>query len=495
MGKKIFRINYFLILLIVAVLLTNCTTPKHIAIPNKPSRLVNKNIKININEFRVNPLTKKDNISDIEKLEAVFVNYMQLNNSYNQIQEYYPDAYLNVIIEPSKTVKRTWILDIPFFYPCPAYWPISPRWGQTNINLKLSIDIPSVDNAQYNFFASNKYTIICYPYYKAGKILTQKFSITYSQLFSQISKYDFYENWTGYKKNTDLLESKNKTIISEKISVAENKNKTTVFVPNKISDVDKNIPLNYIQKTNTFVLIIGNEDYSSYQMDLTSEVNVDYAENDAKIFKEYAIKTLGIPEENITYLINAKAIEMHRAVEKMNLLAKNSQGEGELILYYAGHGFPDEITKEPYLIPVDVSGSDLKFAIKLKDIYTKLTEYPTIFLDACFSGGARNQGLLATRGIKIKPKYNVLSGNLIVFTSSSGDQSSLQYQDKQHGLFTYFLLKKLQDTKGDLTYGELSDYLMKQVGIKSVMIYNKEQNPKTNVSPSIQNEWKNWKIK
>ena len=29
--------------------------------------------------------------------------------------------------------------------------------------------------------------------------------------------------------------------------------------------------------------------------------------------------------------------------------------DGELIFYYAGHGFPDEQTKEPYLIPVDVN--------------------------------------------------------------------------------------------------------------------------------------------
>lgn len=264
-------------------------------------------------------------------------------------------------------------------------------------------------------------------------------------------------------------------------------------------DVDYNIPEVSKQYSNKFALIIGNEDYSSYQMDLTSEVNVDFAENDAKIFKEYANKTLGIPNENIIYLINAKAIEMNRAIEKMNLIAKNLQGESELILYYAGHGFPDVGTKEPYLMPVDVSGSDLKFAVKLKDIYTTLTEYPTkrvtIFIDACFSGGARNQGLLASRGVKIKPKDNILSGNLIVFTASSNDQSALSYKEKKHGMFTYFLLKKLQDTKGILTYGEFSDYLKRQVSIKSVMINSKEQNPKINISSSIQNEWKNWKMK
>ena len=506
-------LKYFLILLTGAVLLTNCATPKHLVVPNKPFSTVNKNRKININEFNVQPLTNADAKENYaynrERLATVFGDYMKLNDSYYQIQEQYPDATLNVNIEASEKINKTWILDGLFF--CSGYYP-SPWWGQTNVNLTLSIDIPSVDYAEYNFYESKDFDIIWYPYYNAGRILTQNFSIAYYRLFSEISKYDFYENWTGNRKISALLESENKTIISEKISeaenktivsekisVAENKNKTTVFDPGKISDVDKNIPINRIHKTNTFVLIIGNEDYSSYQLDLRNEVNVDFAENDARIFKEYAIKTLGISEENIMFHINTSAVDMYRAIAKLNLLAKNYGSEAEIIFYYAGHGFPDEITKESYLIPVNVSGDDLKYALKLKDVYEKLTEYPTkrvtVFLDACFSGGARNQGLLATRGVKIKPKSNVLSGNLVVFSASSGNQSSLPYKEKQHGFFTYYLLKKLQESKGDLTYSELSAYLKKEIGTKSVLINNKEQNPQTNVSPSIENIWGEWKFK
>jgi hypothetical protein len=276
----------------------------------------------------------------------------------------------------------------------------------------------------------------------------------------------------------------------------ETKNSNTVLKPAIISDVDINIPVNNWKKPYSFALIIGNEDYSSFQTGLGSEVNVAYAENDARIIKEYAIKTLGIQEENIILIINSRAVEMSRAITKMNLFAKNSNGKAEIIVYYAGHGFPEENTHEPYLMPVDVNSSDLQFAVKLNDLYRKMTEYPvqkvTIFLDACFSGGGRDEGLVAARGVKIKPKETSLSGNLAVFTSSSGDQSSLSYKDKAHGMFTYFLLKKLQETKGRASYKELADYISEQVSLNSIRINNREQNPQTNISPEAQNVWETW---
>lgn len=263
-----------------------------------------------------------------------------------------------------------------------------------------------------------------------------------------------------------------------------------------VPETDRDIPVTQQKYPYRFALIIGNEDYSSFQQGLGGEVNVAFAANDAKIFMEYAMKTLGIPEENCLLLINAQAIEMKRAITKMSLYAKNTFGKSELFVYYAGHGFPDEKTKESYLMPVDVDGTDLSFAVKTSSLYAELTKYPsqkvTVFLDACFSGGARNQGLLAARGVKIKPKENQLNGNLIVFAASSDDQSSLAYTDKQHGMFTYFLLRKLQETKGLLSYQDLSQYLTEQVAINSIRVNNKEQNPQTNISPAIQSAWSNW---
>ncbi|RPH31470.1 MAG: caspase family protein [Bacteroidales bacterium] len=267
----------------------------------------------------------------------------------------------------------------------------------------------------------------------------------------------------------------------------------------KPSDIDIDIPAVATPNPFKFAMIIGNEDYSSYQTNLRTESNVEFAIHDAEIFKEYAIKVVGVPEENIIFIKNAKAMEMHRALNQLNAIAKNSNGKAELYAFYAGHGFPDEKTKEPYIMPVDVSGNDLQFALKLNDFYKKLTEFPTnrvtVFLDACFSGGGRDQGLIAARGVRVKPKATSLKGNIIVFAASTGDQSSLPYRDKQHGMFTYYLLKKLKETKGEINFNELSDYLSTEVGIRSVIINTKEQNPQTNISVELGDSWKFWKIK
>ena len=269
-------------------------------------------------------------------------------------------------------------------------------------------------------------------------------------------------------------------------------------LPHLSSEVDKNIPINKTKQTYRYALIIGNEDYARYQKGLNSETNVEFARNDAAIFKDYAVKTLGVDDMNAHLLLDATAGEISQKIDLITKLASKSGEQAELIFYYAGHGLPDEETKTPYLIPVDVTGTNLTAAIKLEDIYKKLAESGagrvTVFLDACFSGGARDAGLIAARSVKVKAKENLVTGNVVVFTASSGEQSAMPYDKEQHGMFTYFLLKKLKESKGNITYSALADYISSNVSIESLRVNQKEQDPKVNVSPDIENVWKNWKL-
>ena len=46
----------------------------------------------------------------------------------------------------------------------------------------------------------------------------------------------------------------------------------------------------------------------------------------------------------------------------------------------------------------------------------------------------------------------------------------LPYHNEAHGIFTYFLLKKFQETKGNVSLGDLSEYLEKEVTIQSLKV-------------------------
>ncbi|MEA3316626.1 MAG: caspase family protein, partial [Bacteroidota bacterium] len=334
-------------------------------------------------------------------------------------------------------------------------------------------------------------------------LVEDNFEISHLKVVNpEISKSYIYDN------NNIVAFSKTQLALSfDKIDINIPKQENSGYVSNESvniikvgkSDVDLNIPITKKMNTNIYALIIGNEDYTKYQTDLNSESNVDFANSDAIVFSKYLEQTIGIPRDNIVLLTDAIGSEMKREIEKLSKLAKYSNGKAELIFYYAGHGFPDEKTKESYIMPVDIGGANVRDGIKLIDLYNKLTEFPTqkvsVFIDACFSGGARNQGLLAARSVKIKPKKNQIKGNIVIFSASSGEQSSLPYKEKQHGMFTYYLLKNLQKTKGNISYKELAKNIIDDVQFNAIKINGKDQNPKVLYSPTIVSEWGNWKLK
>jgi len=68
----------------------------------------------------------------------------------------------------------------------------------------------------------------------------------------------------------------------------------------------------------------------------------------------------------------------------------------------------------------------------------------------------------------------------------------LPYENEQHGMFTYFLLKKLKESKGKTTYVELADFIEKNVAIESLRVNQKEQDPQIMVSPDLSNSWQIW---
>lgn len=259
-----------------------------------------------------------------------------------------------------------------------------------------------------------------------------------------------------------------------------------------VSAVDENIPISNKKNTNTFVVIIANENYQSV-------ASVPFALNDGNIFREYCLKTLGIPEKQIKYIPDATGNQIKAQINWLQTLAEVFT-DPHIIFYYAGHGIPDESSRTAYLLPVDGIGTDVSTGYKLDDLYAVLGKMPaenvTVFMDACFSGSKREQGMLASaRGVAIKARSGMPQGNMVVFSAAQGDETAYPNNEERHGMFTYFLLKKLQDTKGDVTLHELGEYITKNVSQQSILLNGKSQTPCVTPSASLDASWREWKLK
>lgn len=241
---------------------------------------------------------------------------------------------------------------------------------------------------------------------------------------------------------------------------------------------------------NKYALIIGNEDYNSFKQQTLYEPNVDFAVSDAEAFSKYANNILGVPESNIILLKNATYSQMKFNINKLARIANINPGHVELYVYYAGHGQVDGKTNESYLIPVDVSTTSPSEGIRLEDMYATISgsgcKRAMVFLDACYSGMGR--------GIIIKPKATPVKGNMVVMTASSAIQRSMPYEEKGHGMFTYFLLKELKDCNGDITVERLFNEVKANVQSNSVWINNMEQTPELLSGPGIEEGWQQWKL-
>ncbi|MEY3404941.1 MAG: hypothetical protein RL161_371 [Bacteroidota bacterium] len=212
-----------------------------------------------------------------------------------------------------------------------------------------------------------------------------------------------------------------------------------------ISDVDINIPKGSIQRPDAIAVVIGNRDY-------TSTKSVDFAINDARIVKEYLINSLGFQEGNILYYENATKGQFEMLFgtemnEKGKLFNTVMPGFSDVFVFYSGHGAPGLKDQKGYFVPVECDPNYVEISgFDSNVFYKNLGKLPaksvTVVLDACFSGANVFSNISP---IVIKAQAATRPDNINVLGSSSGSQVSSWYNDKGHGLFTYFFLKSLQD--------------------------------------------------
>lgn len=248
---------------------------------------------------------------------------------------------------------------------------------------------------------------------------------------------------------------------------------------------------------NALAIVIGAEK-NSYGV-----APAPYAARDAKVMANYFKTSLGI--ENVRLLIDQEVtgnalsdiFDLRFGELKNNV----KPGETDVFVYYSGHGMPDVAdngTQDVYLFPYDARKELVKDrGYSLNKLYADLNNLNaksvTVILDACFSGSSRQTASYQSENISNAKAVRITmpelssrpwdtNPNFRLFTSSTGEQTSLGYDQAQSGLFTYYLAVGLQgeadsNDDGVIMIDELVTYVTENVSREAKNIRGGAQTP------------------
>ncbi len=241
------------------------------------------------------------------------------------------------------------------------------------------------------------------------------------------------------------------------------------FAVNEFDFTDEPRPTS-LQNPDAVAVVVGIRDYNNKQIP-----SVAYALNDAKVFREYLIKTLGVKPENILPQNPEEQLTAgaFKTLVRHKLKSYVREKISDVYFFYAGHGAPDPNAKDAFLVPYDCDPNFVNSdnAYRLGELYADLAnlnaKHLTIIIDACFSGYSGDGSAVVRNISPVKLQVQnplMMHPEVTFFTSSQMEQVSNWYPDKQHGMFTYFFLKGLRgkaDANGDrkITVAEMKAFL------------------------------------
>lgn len=238
-------------------------------------------------------------------------------------------------------------------------------------------------------------------------------------------------------------------------------------------DIDE-LPAARAARPHSYAIVIGIEHYRE------KLPNADFAAGDAKLAAQYFERALGVPEANVALLTDDRASKSDFEKYFERWLPNRVAAGDTVYVYYSGHGAPNPAKGDAYLVPYDGDPTYIEeTGYSVKRLFDQLAKLPAkqvyVAMDSCFSGaGGRSVIAQGARPLVTVAQADV-PANLTVLAASAGNQISNSYQEKGHGLFTYFFLKGIKEKGEDLH--AVFDYLKPEVSRVARREYNADQEP------------------
>lgn len=216
-------------------------------------------------------------------------------------------------------------------------------------------------------------------------------------------------------------------------------------------DIESDLPKTAMNNSDAIAVVIGNRDYKNAKQ-------VEFAINDAEAMKLYLTEVLGFKEGNIFLISNASKGDFelyfgNKGNHRGKLYNAVKADKSDVFVFYSGHGAPGLKDRRGYFVPVEADPQYIELGGYPIDVfYENIAKIPsksmTVALDACFSGANVFENISPLVIEVNNPIIRLDNG--VVISSSSGSQVSSWYNEKKHGMFTYFFLKAMHNKNADL---------------------------------------------
>lgn len=255
-------------------------------------------------------------------------------------------------------------------------------------------------------------------------------------------------------------------------------------------------------------LVIGISKYKACELDL------NYADKDAELFRDYLLKIDSVPKKNLTFLTNEEATSYNISSALAKLIENTNKGD-KVYLFFAGHGDvvdKDNVEeKKGFLLAHDVNKEREYYGtqgvIPFKDINTTVNSIANknakivLVLDACKSGflyldgSQRNLDAMnntfenATKLLSCKPNQlsyepsNAIK-RLSCNTNQLPDNDEVSYDtgEIKQGFFTYYLVLGLMGAADNL----VQDFNLQSFELQTFLDTNVSAATANKQSPLVQ---------